>query len=86
MEGNTLASSPDTCQMCGGKMEQGFIIDNRYGVRQVSQWAAGAPKMSIWRGAKVSEARIIPIGAYRCSSCGHLELYARREFAAKWGR
>lgn len=64
-------------------MEQGFVLDNTYGGRVVSHWAAGAPVKSIWTGTKLSEEDLVPIGAYRCSSCGFLELYARQEFAAK---
>ena len=64
-------------------MEQGFVLDNTHGARVVSQWVAGAPLRSFWLGTKVPNHKLIPIGAYRCSSCGYLELYARQEFAAK---
>jgi hypothetical protein len=29
------------------------------------------------------ETPLVPIGGYRCPSCGFLEMYARDEFAAK---
>lgn len=64
-------------------MEQGFVLDNTHGKRVVSHWAPGAPQRSIWAGTKLPEEKIIPIGAFRCSSCGFLEQYARPEFAAK---
>ena len=63
-------------------MDQGFVLDNVPGARVVSQWAAGAPLKSFWAGTKLPNEDPIPIGAYRCSSCGFLELYARPEFAA----
>jgi hypothetical protein len=64
-------------------MEQGFVLDNTHGGRVVSQWAAGAPLKSIWMGLKLPDEKLVPIGTYRCSSCGFLEQYARQEFAAK---
>ncbi len=51
-------------------MEQGFVLDNTYGARVVSQWAAGAPLKSFWVGTKLPDEKLVPIGTYRCSSCG----------------
>jgi hypothetical protein len=59
------------------------VLDNTHGGRVVSEWAAGVPLKSFWVGTKLPEEKLVPIGAYRCSSCGYLELYARAEFAAK---
>lgn len=73
----------ERCSKCGGTMEQGFIIDNSYAPeRIVSHWAAGAPRKSFWTGTKVPQDGLIPIGTYRCASCGYLEHYANQEFAA----
>ena len=44
-------------------MEQGFVLDNSYGTRVVSQWAAGAPLKSIWMGTKLPDPNLSPIGA-----------------------
>jgi hypothetical protein len=74
-------SDQDRCPKCRGDMEQGFIIDNSHGERIVSHWAAGAPRKSFWTGTKVQQ-KAVPIGTYRCSSCGFLEAYARPEFGA----
>ena len=63
-------------------MAQGFVLDYTHGGRLVSQWAAGAPLKSIWLGTQ-RPAGVIPIGTYRCSSCGYLESFARPEFAAE---
>jgi predicted nucleic-acid-binding Zn-ribbon protein len=71
------------CPKCQSRMEQGFVLDNTYGARVVSQWAAGAPLKSFWAGTKLPEEQLVPIGTYRCVSCGYLEHYARHEFAAK---
>ena len=64
-------------------MEQGFVLDHDYSARVVSQWAAGVPLKSFWSGTKLPDEKLIPIGTYRCSSCGYLESYARQEFAAR---
>ncbi len=64
-------------------MEQGFVLDNAHAARVVSQWAPGAPLKSFWTGTKVPDKETLPIGTYRCSSCGYLESYARSEFGAK---
>lgn len=63
-------------------MEQGFVFDFTYGGRLVSNWAPGPAEKSFWGGTKMPEEKTIPIGAFRCESCGFLEHYARPEFAA----
>jgi C4-type Zn-finger protein len=75
--------SRSKCPKCSGRMEQGFVVDQSHGARIVSEWAAGAPLKSFWSGTKLPYEKVIPIGAYRCESCGYLESYARPEFAAK---
>lgn len=76
-------ASSHQCPKCKSGMEQGFVLDNTYGARIVSHWAAGAPLKSIWVGTKLPDEKLVPVGTYRCSSCGYLEQYARPEFAAK---
>jgi hypothetical protein len=75
-----MSELPGQCPKCQGQMERGFILD--YGSRLVSQWAAGAPVKSFWSRTKLPEEKLIPIGVFRCRSCGFLELYARDEYAA----
>jgi hypothetical protein len=64
-------------------MDQGFVVDDTYGARSVSQWVPGAPLKSFWTGTKIQDEKILPIGTFRCSSCGYLESYAQWEFGAK---
>ena len=79
-----MANSPQKCPKCGSGMEQGFVVDGLgHGSRLVSHWAAGAPMKSFLAGIKLDAEQIVPIGTYRCTSCGYLELYARPDFAAK---
>lgn len=78
-----MKATPHSCPKCNGPMEQGFVLDNTYGGRIVSQWAAGAPEKSFWFGTKLPAEKLIPIGTFRCASCGFLEEYARPEFGTE---
>ena len=79
-----MSHTPKQCPKCDGQMEQGFALDMTNGARLVSQWASGAPVKSFWSGTKPPpEEKRIPIGVFRCASCGYLESYARDEFAAQ---
>lgn len=74
---------PTTCPRCGGRMEQGFIMDFAHGALLVSQWAKGPPTKSFWTKTKKPKDGMLPVGTFRCSGCGFLESYARPEFAAQ---
>lgn len=65
-------------------MVQGFLFDfmGDHG-RTVAKWTAGVPTKSFWMGVKVDTEQLLPVGAFRCVSCGLLELYARPEFEPK---
>ena len=78
-----MADSPRDCPKCSGKMKQGFVVDHSYTTRVVSKWAEGTPRKSFWTGTKLPDEKPVPIGTFRCSSCGYLESYAREEFAAR---
>ena len=84
------------CPKCNGEMTQGFIVDRGnaeislrsremgFGTRHVSKWAPGTPVKSLLLMTKVRNA--LPIGTFRCSSCGYLESYASPEFASETPR
>jgi hypothetical protein len=78
-----MPSKSQQCPKCNGQMEQGFVLDNTYGLRIVSQWSAGHPKKSFWTGTKLPAEEQIPIGTFRCESCGFLESFAMPEFDPK---
>jgi hypothetical protein len=79
-----MSAKPHQCPKCSGRMELGFVLDKtQRGVQLVSQWAAGPPEKSFWFGTKLPDEKLIPIGTFRCMSCGFLESYARPEFAAQ---
>ena len=73
----------ERCPKCAGSMELGFIVDKDHGGQTVSKWSPGTPVKSFWQGTKIDRELIIPVGTYRCSTCGFLEAFARPEFAAR---
>ena len=77
-----MNNTPQQCPKCNGQMEQGFVIDKGLNMQYVSHWAAGPPQKSFWQGTS-PPANVIPIGVFRCTSCGYLESYARYEFDAR---
>ena len=79
-----MAKQPTKCSKCDGRMERGFVLDYAHGALLVSQWAQGQPKKSFWRRTVLpKKEQLFPVGTFRCSSCGYLESYAGREFAAE---
>ena len=72
------------CPKCDGVMVQGFIFDRADGgQRRVINWVDGAPDKAFWTVTRVPEEKCVPVGTFRCSTCGFLESYAHPEFAAK---
>jgi hypothetical protein len=55
------------CPKCNGEMEIGYLRDAPYWRKGTSLWQVGF-------GTRVY--------AYRCKSCGYIELYAEKEKAA----
>jgi hypothetical protein len=67
-----------TCASCGGRMEEGFVLDRgHYSFPAEQQWAGGEPQRSFWTGLKIDEERLLKVATYRCVGCGRLESYAR---------
>jgi hypothetical protein len=65
------------CSHCAQPMEEGFMIDHTYMQKFVATWFAGKPVTTFWRGLVGSGNRKLPMTAYRCNSCGKVELFAR---------
>ena len=73
-----------SCPKCQGEMVQGFVLDITHGGFFVGRWIEGPPKKSFWQGLNLpAKYEWIPVGSFRCQSCGFLESYARPEFAAE---
>jgi hypothetical protein len=64
------------CSKCGGRMEDGFVVDEGYGVVSVSTWQEGPPRKSFWSGIKREKGSQREIKTLRCVKCGYLESYA----------
>tara|TARA_R100000789_G_scaffold100209_1_gene109244 strand:- start:1202 stop:1471 length:270 start_codon:yes stop_codon:yes gene_type:complete len=84
-----MCQSDLSCPKCNGEMIQGYVLDKSVGGVSSSQWAEGKPVRRTYFGFVVAEIKIpkseevIPIGTFRCQSCGYLESYACGEFAVK---
>lgn len=79
-----MSAEPAICPKCRAEMVQGFIADfTAGGTRLVTHWVEGAPEKSFWHSTNVPPDGCIPVGVFRCSSCGFLESYARPEFEAR---
>ena len=79
-----MSSLPSECLRCRSRMEQGFMFDfmGESG-RNVARWMPGAPTKSFWLGVKADTDRMLPTAAFRCVSCGLLEMYAAVQFEPK---
>ena len=77
-----MSATSSVCVKCQGRMAQGFVVDLTHGGANVSSWVEGAAQKA-WYGTKAPEEKKLPVGAYRCSTCGFLEFYARDEFAPR---
>jgi hypothetical protein len=61
-------------------MQEGFVPDSTYGAVLQAGWFPGPPKESrflgIPTGKKIDRAGLLPMQAWRCSSCGLVQLFA----------
>ena len=65
-----------SCPKCGGRMEQGFLLEQRDGnMKDSTEWVEGAPQKK-WYGLAVRGKRKLVIESWRCGRCGYLESYA----------
>ena len=65
------------CTYCGfGDLEPGFVADAGDGARGYSRWVQGALERGPFGGARLMGRPKWQIDAYRCTRCGHLELFA----------
>jgi hypothetical protein len=64
------------CLRCKQPMEQGYMIDRGHGnAKHVANWVEGEPDLR-WYGIKTRGHHQIPVAAYRCTTCGAVELRA----------
>ena len=80
MENPSVEGRPEDyrCPKCGAEMEAGMMTDHfNYTSKVQSEWVSGTPELSFWTGVKIAGRKRSKVVAYRCGSCGYLELYAR---------
>jgi hypothetical protein len=77
---HSLTTNPGPCSRCGSPTEPGFILDATLGGFTIARWIAGEPKRRLLGDLTVVGEESHPLQAFRCSRCGHLEL-----FALGWG-
>ena len=81
-----MTESRMTCPKCDGEMERGFVLDKTLGAHFATHWVPGDPAKSVMWGLKLPNLlskQPVPISTFRCASCGYLESYARKDYAAK---
>ena len=65
-----------SCPKCGGRMEQGFILELKDGNRKaITEWVEGLAEKA-WYGLKTRGKRRLAIETWRCGRCAYLESYA----------
>jgi predicted nucleic-acid-binding Zn-ribbon protein len=66
-----------SCPKCGGRLEAGFLLEQRDGnMKGVTEWIEGAPETGWFGAVKVRKKRHLPVQTLRCTRCGYLESYA----------
>lgn len=73
-----MAAIDKDCPKCRDRMDQGFIPDHSQGIL-TSKWTEGEEPTSHWYGKTLKGLRQYEIEAWRCRSCGYIDLYARQE-------
>ena len=71
-----MPMAPSNCSRCGASLEPGFIRDKTDRGVGRARWVEGEPEKSFLGGYKLRGKTQHDVQAFRCSSCGHLELYA----------
>ena len=64
------------CSKCSGEMEEGLVVDLNYAGVLQSMWVEESVAGSVGAITPTGNRKIKTI-TYRCSSCGHLDSYAR---------
>ena len=68
------------CTQCGNpNLDDGFVEDSGQNTRGFARWIAGPLELGPFGGAKRLGRRRHPILAFRCTECGHLELFVDRQ-------
>jgi hypothetical protein len=66
-----------SCPKCGGRFQQGFLLDRQETGWAPVDWVEGEPAPSFWAGLKLRGRARYPVATARCERCGFLELFAQ---------
>jgi DNA-directed RNA polymerase subunit RPC12/RpoP len=73
-----MAQASYRCPKCQKTMEEGHVPDIGRNSATRSAWSHGlAEPRRFLSGIKFNRKEQIPLSAYRCPSCGFVELYAK---------
>ena len=73
-----MADFHPKCPKCATLMEEGHVPDVAHSQVLESSWAPGeAQRRRFFWGIRYDRDELIPMSAYRCPTCGYVELYAR---------
>lgn len=72
-----MSDSHLQCSKCHGVLREGFVADYSHGMVIPGRWVKGKPQHSFWWGTRLRDRIMFRMTAYRCESCGYVELYAR---------
>ena len=66
------------CAKCGSPMTEGFMLDftGDNVRREQALWVEGHRERAVWVGTKLKGKDVRQVDAFRCATCGLLELYA----------
>ncbi len=78
--GRSNMSQPKQCVSCETMMEDGFLLTGNeitaLSAKMATQWwVEGEVDFSRWSGLDIKNREIKPVLAYRCPSCGRLDLF-----------
>jgi len=80
-----------SCPKCGSEMESGVFdrsLSSGHVHRSMDERTTQEILVVLFTSENVTKSpksgETIPVGTFRCRSCGFLESYARDEFAVKW--
>ena len=73
-----MTAKATTCLRCDVEMAEGWLLEQANGSTQAAEWVEGPPKDCFWPWFEkiATDKRRIPIQAYRCPNCSHVELFA----------
>jgi hypothetical protein len=65
------------CSFCGATgLEPGYIVDWTQGGTLIARWVRGLPEFGVLGTLRPRRREQVPMTAYRCPECSHLELFA----------